>query len=214
MALKFEVDTLEGVEESHKGFYTEHNGKYRLSVEGLDPADEVKGALAKEREERKRAKAEADELRKALEGKELTELESQKKYEELYKKAQETSGKTAAELTALQNKIADRDKSEAARKVAASLTRDTAKAALLQKEIMGLTRHSESGVSFEGDSGVMTAEQVAAHITKQYPFLVDGNQSSGGGAAGGNGGGAAKGNLGGDKTERKNAISAMFPELK
>jgi len=84
----------------------------------------------------------------------------------------------------------------------------------LQKEIMGLTRHSDTGVSFEGDGGVMTAEQVAAHITKQYPFLVDGNQSSGGGAAGGNGGGAAKGNLGGDKTERKNAISAMFPELK
>ena len=208
MGLKFEVDTLEGVEESHKAFYTEHNGKYRLSVEGLDPADEVKGALAKEREARKQAKTEAESLRAALDAKELAELESQKKYEELYKKAQESSGKTAAELTALQNKIADRDKSEAALKVAASLTRDTAKAALLQKEIMSYTRHDASGVSFEGDAGAMTAEQVAANITKQYPFLVDGNQSSGGGAAGSNGG------KGGSSQVTRSEFDKMNPSQK
>ena len=102
---------------------------------------------------------------------------------------------------------------EAALKVAASLTRDTAKAELLKKEILNYTEHSADGVKFKGESGDMTAEQLTAHLTKQYPFLVDGNQSSGGGANGGNGGGAAKGNLGGDKTERKNAIAAMFPDL-
>lgn len=213
MALKFEVDTLDSVDEAQRGLYAEHNGKFRLSVEGLDPADEVKGALAKEREERKKAKTEAEELRKALEAKELAELEGQKKYEELYKREQETRSKTSAELQQLKDAIAQREKSEAALKVAASLTRDTAKAELLKKEILNYTEHSADGVKFKGESGDMTAEQLTAHLTKQYPFLVDGNQSSGGGANGGNGGGAAKGNLGGDKTERKNAIAAMFPDL-
>ena len=213
MALKFEVDTLDSVDEAQRGLYAEHNGKFRLSVEGLDPADEVKGALAKEREERKKAKTEAEELRKALEAKELAELEGQKKYEELYKREQETRSKTSAELQQLKDAIAQREKSEAALKIASSLTRDTAKAALLQKEVMNYAEHTAEGVKFKGEAGEMTAEQITAHLTKQYPFLVDGNQSSGGGANGGNSGGAAKGNLGGDKTERKNAIAAMFPDL-
>lgn len=210
MGLKFEVDSLDGLDDGVKAMYKEHNGKYRLDVEGIDPADELKGALAKEREERKKKGQEAEELRKALEAKELAELEGQKKYEELYKKAQESGTKTAAELQALKDAIANRDKSEAALKVAASLTRDTAKAELLKKEILNYTQHTPEGVKFSGEAGEMTAEQLSAHITKQYPFLVDGNQSSGGGANGGQGGKGVAGNMGGKPTERTAAIAAKY----
>ena len=49
---------------------------------------------------------------------------------------------------------------------------------------------------------------------ESYPYLVDGNQPSGGAAPGGKtGGGAAKGNLGGTTSERQAPIAARFPDL-
>lgn len=184
MALELELDSLEGVAEGIKTLYVEKDGKYRLDVAGLDDSIAGKSALVKEREERKKAKAEADELRKTLQDKELAELEGQKKYEDLYKREQENARKSATELDLLKRSIADKERTEAALKVAAGLTRDTAKAELLQKEIMAYAQNTSEGVKFSSDSGDMTVEQLSAFITKKYPFLVDGNQSSGGGAAG------------------------------
>ena len=56
MALQFEVETLEGIDEGLHGLYAEHNGKFRLSVSGIDPADELKEALRKERKRVRRFK--------------------------------------------------------------------------------------------------------------------------------------------------------------
>jgi hypothetical protein len=47
MALVFEVESLDGVDEGFKSLYQEHNGKYRLAVEGIDPADELKKPCVK-----------------------------------------------------------------------------------------------------------------------------------------------------------------------
>ena len=55
--LKFEVDTLDGLDDGVKALYQQHGNKFRLAVEGIDPADELKEALRKEREERAAAKA-------------------------------------------------------------------------------------------------------------------------------------------------------------
>lgn len=209
MALKFEVDSLEGVDDAIKPLYQEHNGKFRLAVEGIDPADELKNALSREREERKSAKQRAEELQKALEAKELAELEGQKKYEELYKREQETRNKTTAELELLRKSIAERELSESALKVAGSLTRDAAKADLLKKEAMAYAVHSADGVKFTVDGVDVTAEQLQQHLAKQYPFLADGVQSSGGGASGGSNR-ANTGNFGGSRAERAAAIKAKF----
>lgn len=209
MALKFEVDSLEGVDDAIKPLYQEHNGKFRLAVEGIDPADELKNALNREREERKSAKQRAEELQKALEAKELAELEGQKKYEELYKREQETRNKTTAELELLRKSIAERELSESALKVAGSLTRDAAKADLLKKEAMAYAVHSADGVKFTVDGVDVTAEQLQQHLAKQYPFLADGVQSSGGGASGGSNR-ASTGNFGGSRAERAAAIKAKF----
>lgn len=209
MALKFEVDSLEGVDDAIKPLYQEHNGKFRLAVEGIDPADELKNALSREREERKSAKQRAEELQKALEAKELAELEGQKKYEELYKREQETRNKTTAELELLRKSIAERELSESALKVASNLTRDAAKADLLKKEAMAYAAHSADGVKFTVDGVDVTAEQLQQHLAKQYPFLADGVQSSGGGASGGSNR-ASTGNFGGSRAERAAAIKAKF----
>lgn len=210
MALKFEIDSLDGVDDAIKPLYQEHGGKFRLAVEGIDPADELKGALQREREERKTAKQQAEDLRKQLEAKELAELEGQKKYEELYKREQETRSKTAAELEMLRKSIAERELSESALKVAGSLTRDSAKAQLLKKEAIAYATHTPDGVKFTVDGVDVTAEQLQAHLIKQYPFLADGVQSSGGGATGGARTAASIGNMGGTKAERLAAIAHKY----
>lgn len=57
MAIKAILDSLDGVDESIKGFYVEHDGKFRLDVEGgFKTTSEVEGlssALGKEREANK-----------------------------------------------------------------------------------------------------------------------------------------------------------------
>ena len=209
MALKFEIDSLDGVDDAIKPLYQEHEGKFRLAVEGIDPADELKKALNREREERKTAKQQLEDARKALEAKELTELEGQKKFEELYKREQETRSKTAAELEMLRKSIAERELSEAAMQIASGLTRDTARAQLAKKEAMAFAVHTPEGVKFSVDGSEVTAEQLQQHLAKQYPFLADGVQSSGGGASGGSNR-ASTGNMGGSRAERAAAIKTRF----
>ena len=66
MGLKFEIDSLDGVGEAVKGFYTKHGDKYRLDVEGIDPADELKEALKERaRFEKSRERRKTDRARKA-----------------------------------------------------------------------------------------------------------------------------------------------------
>jgi hypothetical protein len=64
MALKYEVETLEGLDESVAALYQQSGDKYRLSVDGLPKGEDVAGLKAKNeeliaerREAQKRAKA-------------------------------------------------------------------------------------------------------------------------------------------------------------
>jgi hypothetical protein len=53
MALKYQLDALDGVDEAAKGFYKEANGKFTLDVEGVESVEAVNGlktALVRERE--------------------------------------------------------------------------------------------------------------------------------------------------------------------
>jgi hypothetical protein len=63
-------------------------------------------------------------------------------------------------------------------------TRDTARAELLKKEALQYIQHTSDGVVISGPDGTMTAEQLGKHLAQRYPFLVDGNQASGGDAPG------------------------------
>jgi hypothetical protein len=64
MALKASIDSLDGVPEALHEHYTQsEDGKYRLNAEGIEDVSGLKSALAKEREERKRAKEALDKLK-------------------------------------------------------------------------------------------------------------------------------------------------------
>ncbi|UMZ15430.1 hypothetical protein I9018_10680 [Pseudomonas sp. MPFS] len=48
--LKFQLDTLEGVDESVRAFYTEKEGKYVIGIEGLPQPEDVTGLKSKVQE--------------------------------------------------------------------------------------------------------------------------------------------------------------------
>ncbi len=124
MGLKFEIDSLEGVDEAVKGLYTEVDGKFRLGVEGLPRPEDTSGLKKKldellnekksEAQKRKEAEAEAERirleaatksgdvesLRKSYEDKIAgITTESQKKYEEAMAQIQGlTAGQDALKL--------------------------------------------------------------------------------------------------------------------
>lgn len=192
MSLKFEIDSLEAVEDGVRALYKQHaNGKYRLEVEGIDPADELKEALRKEREERAAAKAKLTEFEQQQAETERKRLEESQQFERLYKAEQEAKTTTAKELAELKQKIADKERRENATSVVNTLTRDTARAELLNDKALQFIHHTPEGIKINGPDGqAWNQDQLKAHLAERYPFLVDGNQASGGGAAGGHGGGA------------------------
>lgn len=193
MALQFEIDSLEGLEEATQGLYQEHNGKYRLAVEGLDPADELKEALRKEREEKSKYKGQLSEFEKAQQDAETKRLESNKEHEKLYNAEKESKATLAKELDELKTSIANEKRTNEALKVASGLTKDDTRSELLQKEASQFIHYTPEGLKINGPDGeAWDAHKLSDYLKGKYPFLVDGSQANGGGATGGNGGGAAK----------------------
>lgn len=211
MAIKFEVESLDGLDDSIKPLYEAHGDKFRLSVEGLDSGDELKEALRKEREERKAASSRASELEKKQSEAEQKRLEEKQEFEKLWKREKELRESAATELETVKRAISEKQRSETAFKIAAQLTRDTARAALLTKEALQYIVQTPEGVKISGQAGDMTEDQLQRQLAKDYPFLVDGSGAAGGGATGGGAsGGAAQGSMGGNRSERVSAIARKF----
>ena len=81
MSLKYEVESLEGLDESVAGLYVEHEGKYRLGVEGIpEPKanDDVTGLKNKVQQLLDEKKREQEERRKEQELRKSKELEAAK----------------------------------------------------------------------------------------------------------------------------------------
>lgn len=161
--------------------------------------------------EKKTVQSRAQELEQMQFEAEQKRLEEKQEFEKLWRQEQEQRTKASQELESLRKSIAEKDRGEVALKLAAGLTRDNARADLLKKEALAYIQHTPDGVKIQGPDGEMTVEQLSAHLAKQFPFLADGNQASGGSAPGSKtGGGAAKGNMGGSRAERQAAIAERF----
>lgn len=192
MALQFEVESLEGLEESVTGLYVEHDGKYRLDVSGIDPADELKTALNKERSETKKFKEKATALEKAQADAEKARATEKGEFKTLYESTQAELENERMANREFKQKIQSRDIDNSSLMLASELTRDNKRAELLKKEISQFSRFTDEGIKFELGGIEVDKSKVINHLTENYPFLVDGNQASGGGASGGQGSGAAK----------------------
>lgn len=191
MALKFELETLDGLDDSVASLYQEHNGKYRLAVDGIDPADELKEALRKEREEKSNYKSKLSEFEKQQQETDRKRLEEKQEFESLYKSERESKSNLARELDELKTSIANEKRTNEAIKIAAEITSHKIKSELLQKEALQFIHSTPDGLKINGPDGeAWDAPRLVGYLEEKYPFLADGSNANGGGAVGGKNGGA------------------------
>lgn len=239
MTLKFEVENLDGLDDSVKSLYVEKDGKFTLGIDGIPANNNV-----------------ANEARiAAMDGK-IAELLSEKKSESAKRKAAEIiAAKEIEEAARASGDVDALDKSWTT-KYEASMsestgTIDALKAEnksmldkfVIEKEAMSIMakldifpesqkltlpaikrRIGTDGVKptyldADGNISALTREDLYKEFDSDPAFMRMriGSHATGGGADGSNqGGGAVKptGNMGGSRSERQSAISGMFPDLK
>ncbi|MBD8493838.1 hypothetical protein [Pseudomonas syringae] len=233
MTLKFQLDTLEGVDDSVKALYVEKDGKFVLGIEGLPQQEDVTGlknqlnTLLAETKEAKRLKKEAEDaaqlereeaLRKSGNVEEL-----EKSWSEKYSRREaELTGTLESERNTLQGQIRDLTVGRTATEIATTLAIPGSAKALLPHIERRLSVEQRDGkptvvvLDAAGKLSAATLDELKAEFTNDPAFgpLIVGSKASGGGAGGaGKGGGAAKGNIGGTKEERTAALASRFPDL-
>ena len=151
-------------------------------------AEEVAGLKAKNDEllaEKKAAQRAKDELDAKARAEKERYAQENGQYQELYEsQKQEADGlrKKIEEMN--QHALRQQVKSEAT-KLANSLTKDVAKAKLLEEKLSQRLTLMEGEIRVTDDSGQLTVSSIddlVGSVKTDFPFLVDGIQATGGGA--------------------------------
>jgi hypothetical protein len=233
MTLKFQLDSLEGVDESIQTMYVEKGGKYVLNIEGLPQPEDVSGLKSKVQELLDEKKA-ADKARKDAEEQARLDREEaarksgnveelERSWSEKYARREaELNGMLESERGTLSTQIRDLTVGRTATDIASSLAIPGSAEALLPHIERRLSVEQRDGkpvvvvLDKQGKLSAATLDELKAEFANNTAFapLIAGSKASGGGASGaGNGGGAAKGNIGGNKDERTKAIASKYPDL-
>lgn len=231
--LKFQLDTLEGVDEAVRALYTEKDGKFVLGIEGLPQQEDVSGLKAKvdellgEKKAAEKARKDAEEQAR-LEREEAARRsgnveELEKSWSEKYNRREaELNGMLEQERGTLSTQIRDLTVGRTATDIASALAIPGSAKALLPHIERRLSVEQRDGkpvvvvLDQQGKLSAATLDELKAEFANDTAFapLIAGSKASGGGAAGaGGGGGAAKGKIGGTKEERQAAIASRFPDL-
>lgn len=231
--LKFQLDTLEGVDEAVRALYTEKDGKFVLGIEGLPQQEDVSGLKAKVDELLGEKKAAEKKAREAEDAARLEREEAARKsgnVEELERSWTEKFNRREAELNGmleqergtLSGQIRDLTVGRTATDIASALAVQGSAKALLPHIERRLSVEQREGkpvvvvLDAQGKLSAATLDELKAEIANDAAFapLIAGSKASGGGAGGaGGGGGAPKGKIGGTKEERTAAIASRFPDL-
>jgi len=150
-------------------------------------AEETNGLKAKVDEllgESKSAKQKARELEEKQAAEAEARAREKGEFKELYEREQKSAAELREKLEEQTKRIQLRELDAAAASLTGELTRDTKRAELLKQQIMAFARYTDDGVHFEMGGVKVDSAKILAHITDNYPFLVDGSGASGGGAAG------------------------------
>ena len=140
--------------------------------------------------EKKSAAQKAKELEEQQKQQEEERLKEKEQFRELYEREQEAKRELQEKYEEFQQRIQKQTIQSEATKLAAELTRDTARGELLQEKAAQYAKYSDDGVGFELGGVPVEKEKVLTHLREKYPFLVDGSGATGGGATGQQNGGA------------------------
>ncbi|MBV4469344.1 hypothetical protein CLU80_6037 [Pseudomonas sp. 29] len=231
--LKFQLDTLEGVDEAVRALYTEKDGKFVLGIEGLPQQEDVSGLKAKVDELLGEKKAAEKKAREAEDAARLEREEAARKSgnveelerswtEKFTRREAELNGMLEQERGTLSGQIRDLTVGRTATDIASALAVQGSAKALLPHIERRLSVEQRDGkpvvvvLDAQGKLSAATLDELKAEIANDAAFapLIAGSKASGGGAGGaGGGGGAPKGKIGGTKEERTAAIASRFPDL-
>lgn len=233
MGLKYQLDTLDGLDDSVKSLYTEKEGMFVLGIEGLPQPEDVTGLKSKveellgEKKAAEKARKDAEEQAR-LEREEAARKsgnveELEKSWSEKYNRREaELNGMLEQERGTLSTQIRDLTVGRTATDIASALAIPGSAKALLPHIERRLSVEQRDGkpvvvvLDQQGKLSAATLDELKAEFANDTAFapLIAGSKASGGGAAGaGGGGGAAKGKIGGTKEERQAAIASRFPDL-
>lgn len=228
MSLKYQLETLDGVEESVKGLYTEKDGKFVLGIEGLPDVSEYEQRVtkmdAKINEllgEKKAAQKKADD---AAEAARLAAEEAARKggdIEAVEKSLRDKFGKELKSVAdakeAAEKQLSNVLVKKQALEIASRNAVDNDSAAILSEWIEHRTEmemvDGEYRAVFKGPDGKrsgLNADEFEESLVseKSLARLLKASKASGGGAKGNKGGGAAK------KTITRAEYDAMEPEAR
>lgn len=196
MALKLTLDTLDGVDEAIKPLYVEHDGKFKLAIDGLEDTSGLKSALEKERKARRDAEQRA---KLALSDEEMEEVERLRAEAARAKGADEIvnqiKARHAKELEA-RTKEAQAYRAHLEKTVLEStasklLAEHKGNVGLLMPHIQAALRVEEADGQFQVvPANAASLEEVVTGLKSAFPAAFSDSGHTGGGAHGGGGGGA------------------------
>jgi hypothetical protein len=206
MSLKYEIDSLDGLDETTTKLYTAQGAKFRLAVDGIPQGEDVSGLKSKVEEL-------LAESKKAKEDKRLAEEAARKAAEEAARQSGDVGAlekswqeKLAAREAELSQSISQRDaqlQTLLVDNVAHALASELAVSGSAQLLLPHIARRLKvevvDGVPItrvldaSGKPSAATVDELKKEFTDNKAFapVIVGSRASGGGAAGASGGGGA-----------------------
>ena len=192
MALDFEIDSLDGVDESLKSLYKEHKGKFRLDVTGIDPADELKRTVTNVKRERDEAKEKARILEEQRVAAEEERLREKSEFKELYEREKSAAQKMKEDWEAEKAATNKEKIHSAALEIAAALGDKESSVKLLTREAKDYISIDAGKIKYEIGGIEVDKQAVMKMLLEEYANICKSSGANGGGAAGGKNGGAGK----------------------
>lgn len=192
MALDFEIDSLDGVDESLKSLYKEHKGKFRLDVTGIDPADELKRTVTNVKRERDEAKEKARILEEQRVAAEEDRLREKSEFKELYEREKSAAQKMKEDWEAEKAATNKEKIHSASLEIAAALGDKESSVKLLTREAKDYISIDAGKIKYEIGGIEVDKQAVMKMLLEEYANICKSSGANGGGAVGGKNGGAAK----------------------
>lgn len=157
-------------------------------------AEEVAGLKAKNDEllaEKKAAQRAKEELDAKANAEKERYAQENGQYQELYESQKQEASALRQKIEEMNQQVARQKVQSEATKIAATLTKDVAKAKLLEEKLSQRLTLLDGEVRVTDDAGQLTVsslDDLVANVRADFPFLIDGNQATGGGATRSQGG--------------------------
>ena len=196
MGLQYAVDDLTDLDEAVQSLYEQEGDRYILRVEGIPEPEDTSGLKTKVQQlmdEAKDAKRRAKELESQKQQQEMDTAQEKGEFKNLWEQAQTKLAEKDAELQEFTTKIQQKDINIAARGIGSQLAKSDAKRAeVLADYASKYARHDGEKVQFLVGGMEVDPSALMDHLSKEYPFLVDGSSATGGGATSSASSGATK----------------------